>query len=141
MTPENFVYWLQGYFEILSAGPKTAEKLTLTAAQVEMIEKHLGYVFKRQEGYIVPFTSPILTQPSPGTVQPSISPWQDPQTIPGVTGPLTTPGITWPPPGTGQQWPWPKPPYTVECTTLGTQGLSEAFLQGISSGIGKVEFC
>jgi hypothetical protein len=36
MNPENFVYWLQGYFELLGRdGP-------LTKAQVKIIKKHLA---------------------------------------------------------------------------------------------------
>lgn len=45
MTASEFCYWLKGYFELLGAGPKSAEKPTLTAEQVEMIEQHLNYVF------------------------------------------------------------------------------------------------
>lgn len=48
MTPENFCYWLQGYFELLNAGPKTPEKLTLTVEQVEMVNQHLQLVFKKE---------------------------------------------------------------------------------------------
>lgn len=39
MTPENFAYWLQGYFEI-SGNPN------LTASQVQEIKNHLQLVFK-----------------------------------------------------------------------------------------------
>jgi hypothetical protein len=43
MTPENFCYWLQGYFEI------NAVYLTqgLDAAQTEMIREHLQLVFQK----------------------------------------------------------------------------------------------
>lgn len=39
MTAENFCYWLQGKLEI-DGGP-----LPLTAAQVDVIQKHLSLVF------------------------------------------------------------------------------------------------
>lgn len=45
MDAVNFTYWLKGFFELIEAGPKTSEKLVLTAEQVEMIEKHLKSVF------------------------------------------------------------------------------------------------
>lgn len=38
MTPENFCYWLQGYFEI--ADPKS-----LSEKELEMIKNHLNLVF------------------------------------------------------------------------------------------------
>lgn len=37
MTPENFVYWLQGFFEI--SNPKE-----LNEQQIEVIKNHLGLV-------------------------------------------------------------------------------------------------
>jgi hypothetical protein len=49
MTPENFCYWLKGYFEILE--PRQGlenpghNKGNLTGAQVAVIEKHLNYIF------------------------------------------------------------------------------------------------
>lgn len=39
MTPENFVYWLQGYFEL--AEPSTG----LTDSQTQTIKNHLALVF------------------------------------------------------------------------------------------------
>lgn len=41
MTPENFCYWLQGFFEISG----TTE---LTKEQVVMIEEHLQLIFNKQ---------------------------------------------------------------------------------------------
>lgn len=38
MTPDNFCYWLQGYFEI--ADPKS-----LSEKELEMIKNHLNLVF------------------------------------------------------------------------------------------------
>ena len=37
MTPESFVYWLQGYFEL-------SENNNLSEHQVEVIKKHLNLV-------------------------------------------------------------------------------------------------
>ena len=41
MTAVNFCYWLQGYFELNASGSANG----LSAARVEMIEKHLRLVF------------------------------------------------------------------------------------------------
>jgi len=48
MSPENFCYWLKGFFELIDVGPKNPDKLVLTADQVEMIEKHLKSVFQEK---------------------------------------------------------------------------------------------
>jgi len=44
MTPEQFVYWLQGYFEIGKADGGPSET-GITSEQCEVIEDHLGKVF------------------------------------------------------------------------------------------------
>lgn len=41
MTPENFCYWLQGFFEISKA-------TEMTDLQVEEIKNHLQLVFKKE---------------------------------------------------------------------------------------------
>lgn len=41
MIAEQFVYWLQGHFEM------NPENNTLTEEQIKMIKTHLGYVFKK----------------------------------------------------------------------------------------------
>ena len=41
MTPENFVYWLQGMFELTNTK-------TMFAQQVEIIKNHLQLVFDKQ---------------------------------------------------------------------------------------------
>jgi hypothetical protein len=41
MTSRDFVYWLQGFFEI-------SETNTLTERQVKMIKAHLNLVFKHE---------------------------------------------------------------------------------------------
>jgi hypothetical protein len=46
MTSRDFVYWLQGYFEILgSTGNRDTNEGALTSGQVECIRKHLAMVF------------------------------------------------------------------------------------------------
>lgn len=44
MTPENFVYWLQGYLELTAAGESAED---LTANQVKVIQDHLDLVFAK----------------------------------------------------------------------------------------------
>ncbi len=44
MQSRDFVYWLQGYFEI-AAATSNREPEGLTDGQVEMIKKHLAMVF------------------------------------------------------------------------------------------------
>lgn len=41
MTPVNFCYWLQGFFEI----SEVDKEITLTPEQVKMIRAHLNLVF------------------------------------------------------------------------------------------------
>lgn len=49
MTSRDFCYWLQGFFEIRDAGPQPPEPeggpQPLTAAQADMIRRHLSLVF------------------------------------------------------------------------------------------------
>lgn len=45
MTPEAFCYWLQGFFEIRDASAASGDA-GLSAAQVEVIRKHLGLVME-----------------------------------------------------------------------------------------------
>lgn len=57
MTPENFCYWLQGYFEI-SETERTGPA-TLASLQVEEIKNHLSLVLDKKTSYRVsanPFT-------------------------------------------------------------------------------------
>lgn len=63
MSPQEFCYWLKGFFELMDAGPKRAEKLVLTAKQVDMIEKHLKSVFQ-EKIMISPRTPEQETGPS-----------------------------------------------------------------------------
>ncbi len=45
VTPENFCYWLQGYFEVLAAGG--ASDVTLTVEQVACVKDHLALVMEK----------------------------------------------------------------------------------------------
>lgn len=42
MTERDFVYWLQGFFEI-------ANPTSMTPEQVKMVKDHLGYVFEHKQ--------------------------------------------------------------------------------------------
>lgn len=46
MTPENFCYWLQGWFEL---NRTIDHQEGATQETMKMIETHLGYVFKEIE--------------------------------------------------------------------------------------------
>lgn len=60
MTPENFCYWLQGYFEMdeSSKGPNSFPKLT--DAQILTIKDHLQLVFKKVTPAKVSFSKGAL---------------------------------------------------------------------------------
>ena len=49
MTPRDFCFWLQGYFEI--GGSDTA----LSGAQIAMLRKHLDSVFEAKTEPAMPF--------------------------------------------------------------------------------------
>ncbi len=78
MTERDFCYWLKGFFELISVGPKTSEKLVLTVCQVEMIEKHLKSVFT--EDKMIHFPGPAPEPPFPGKLD-----------YPGMISPTTGP--------------------------------------------------
>lgn len=51
MTSRDFMYWLQGYFELHTNRPMREEPhddMALSGYQVEMIRKHLALVFKHE---------------------------------------------------------------------------------------------
>jgi hypothetical protein len=53
MTSRDFCFWLQGYFEIGTGGPRAPEPATdprdvLSKDQVDVIKKHLALVFKHE---------------------------------------------------------------------------------------------
>lgn len=64
MTPENFIYWLQGYIEI--GDPKQ-----MSSEQIEIIKDHIALVLKKETPKraeaptisIAPVQPGILTQP------------------------------------------------------------------------------
>lgn len=41
MTPRDFIYWLQGYFEL-------SESNNMTPAQVKIIKDHIALVLKKE---------------------------------------------------------------------------------------------
>jgi len=51
MTPEQFVYWLQGYAELQQAAP--------TKEQWDSIKQHLATVFNK---VTPPMVTPVLTK-------------------------------------------------------------------------------
>lgn len=50
MKPENFCYWLQGYFEISGSDDQP-----LTSQQVEQIKNHLSLVLDKKTPVVDPF--------------------------------------------------------------------------------------
>jgi len=46
MTPVEFCYWLQGYFELADVEEEVPTERTLTPQQVNKIMNHLALVFK-----------------------------------------------------------------------------------------------
>ncbi len=52
MSPEQFTFWLQGFFELTDSNK-------LSANQVKMIKEHLGLVFNK-------VTPPLEQKPKPG---------------------------------------------------------------------------
>ena len=67
MTPENFVYWLQGHCEMNLNTPPTQE-------QWEMIKDHLKTVFKKETKDFGDFT-PTKIQPYVGVPTPFTLPY------------------------------------------------------------------
>ena len=47
MTPQDFAYWLQGYFELADAALE--KPYQFTSAQVRVIQRHLAFVFDTSE--------------------------------------------------------------------------------------------
>ena len=38
MTPQEFFYWLQGYFELTPAGPLTHHQVTIALRHIALVE-------------------------------------------------------------------------------------------------------
>ena len=51
MTPEQFAYWLQGYFEIREA---TTKSMAIDDLQAAVIKSHLDLVFVKKTPTITP---------------------------------------------------------------------------------------
>jgi hypothetical protein len=69
MTPRDFCYWLQGFFELNSvvATRGLVAGFSLTAEQVEMIRKHLYVVFKHEcEKVVLNDVKPLQFNPVHG---------------------------------------------------------------------------
>jgi len=57
MTPQDFVYWLQGYIELQD--PKT-----INEQQVQIIKDHIALVLKKETPKIVPMKPWTSTPPN-----------------------------------------------------------------------------
>ena len=70
MSPENFAYWLRGFFELNEAA--VAGPVGLTHAQVAMVQRHLSLVFDKKTA---PAACPPARPPySPGVSIPYVGP-------------------------------------------------------------------
>lgn len=59
MTPENFVYWLQGYLEL-------CEPAVITHREVEIIKQHIALVLEKKTPSNPLTISPgMISSPSP----------------------------------------------------------------------------
>lgn len=67
MTPENFCYWLRGYFEIHGNRPckDPDSRWDLNDSQIDMINKHLESVFTPTIMPSAPKTQKDFSMPSP----------------------------------------------------------------------------
>lgn len=86
MNSRDFVYWLQGFFEILEAGGN--EKSSLCKGQIECIKKHLDYVFEHE----IMAAKPL----DPGAITITYGDMKD-TPAPFTTVPNSDVGYLWPP--------------------------------------------
>lgn len=56
MTPENFTYWLQGFFEL-------SNSVVLSEQQIRMIKDHLQLVFKKETPVVCHTIPTVWTYP------------------------------------------------------------------------------
>jgi hypothetical protein len=113
MTPEQFAYWLQGFFELRAADPEMAGR-PITPAQEKMIRDHLSLVF-------VKVTPPFVMPPpaAPPVDQPPVGPYYP-------WPPTTDPGLPFPgfeiicsaETGTKSGWTQPGRSYCEDASTL-----------------------
>ena len=79
MTPENFVYWLQGYFEINDAAGTSTTSVTpgtlkfLSEKQLQVIKDHLKLVLEKKTPAWIP-SSNSWTELLPHTTGVQIDP-------------------------------------------------------------------
>jgi hypothetical protein len=63
VTPRDFVYWLQGYYEILDPKNQSPGCLPMGALQSQCIRDHLQLVFQHMQAEPVKAPSPIPSSP------------------------------------------------------------------------------
>lgn len=93
MTPEQFVYWLQGYAEITQKAPSDFEW--------NIIKDHLATVFKKETPNRMPYPlGPAVAEPAKPNVWPypgsPVTPWTSPGIPPTITCSTA--------PGAGTNW-------------------------------------
>lgn len=82
MTPEQFVYWLQGFAEVNQKAPNDA--------QWTIIKDHLQTVFKKETPNRMPYPlGPAVAEPARPNVWPypgsPVTPWTPPGIPPTIT--------------------------------------------------------
>jgi hypothetical protein len=73
MTPEQFVYWLQGFAEMTDDTP--------TEEQWQMVRDHLSEVFDKQTPNRSPHYNPVYTPPIPPIAPLGYPQWTEPLRI------------------------------------------------------------
>lgn len=91
MSAENFVFWLNGFFELSGA-------TTLSEQQVAVIKEHLQLVFTKVTTQTVPVAYPLVSTPKvephkPIQVVPYTPPYTPTQTMPSIPNEIKIPGI------------------------------------------------
>lgn len=83
-TPENFCYWLQGYFEIVQ---HTDHREGLPEEALEEIKNHLALVFKKETPRVG-----IMTEADQEQIMP-LTRWPDSRLLGDIPGTIRTPYI------------------------------------------------
>lgn len=97
MTPENFVYWLNGYLELRDAG--TDPRSSLDPSQVKVIKEHLKLVMTK----VTPESTqvrPVLPEPTKKTLY---------ELVEEISKKSNNDGLN-------TNHPAPSPPYTITCS-------------------------